>query len=83
MVSVIYNLGKKSVGNLTRFLTVYKNGIPWPLELKVPLIKMEDGSPFDILGTEMLSPTHGPNSTVKHVIFRAAASTTARWAPPR
>ena len=49
--------------------------------LKVPQIKMEDKSPFDV-GTKNWAPAHGPQLNCQNILFSSAVSATARWAPP-
>ena len=59
----------KLVDKLTKIPNGYKNGIPWSAKpVKVPLIKMEDGSPFDIWNWK-LSTRPWPQLNCQNVLF--------------
>ena len=59
----------KLVDKLTKIPNGYKNGIPWSIKpVKVPLIKMEDGSPFDIWNWK-LSTRPWPQLNCQNILF--------------
>ena len=60
---------EKLVDKLTKIPNGYKNGIPWSTKpVKVPLIKMEDGSPFDIWNWK-LSTRPCPQLNCQNILF--------------
>ena len=67
---------------MTKFLTVYKNGIPWPSEFKSSANQNGGRISLRYFGTENWAPPTAPQLNCQTSCFRAAASTTARWAPP-
>ena len=60
---------EKLVDKLTKIPNGYKSGIPWSIKpVKVPLIKMEDGSPFDIWNWK-LSTRPWPRLNCQNILF--------------
>ena len=68
---------------MTGFLTVYKSGIPWSLELLKFRKSKWRTNLRSMLELRTERPPTAPTQLSKHLVFSAAASATARRVPPR